>query len=201
VAERRLHLTVDQASKTSQVRVLSYPPKYRSSNLARIVLFFYDPNKVFSSTVQPRFQHEHLRESNLAVLTSSSTVEHPTVNRDDAGSNPAASANVVRHDEKPPFDWPCGPAWSGRPTVSREIEGSNPSWVARNTVPDVHSVVSARRKKRSRNPSKNAATKHTTAIPNHKPIMPPESSRFATPSIEHVPPLGRQSSTDCLFGR
>jgi hypothetical protein len=50
-----------------------------------------------------------LRDMNLALLTSSSTVEHPTVNRGDVGSNPATSANVVRHDEKQSRDWLRGP--------------------------------------------------------------------------------------------
>jgi hypothetical protein len=49
--------------------------------------------------------------------------------------------------------------------------------------------------------SMNTNTKHTNANPSHNAIIGPESSRLATPSIEHVPPLGTHSSTAFLFGR
>lgn len=62
-------------------------------------------------------------------------------------------------------------------------------------------LSSQARDNRTEHIRKNATPKHAAANPSQNAIMPPDSSRLATPSIEHVPPLGTHSSTDALFGK
>jgi hypothetical protein len=165
VAERRLHLTVDQASQTSQVRVLSCPPgifKVETWRVSFRFSMFQASSLDFSSTT---ISH------GLAPLASSSAVERPTVNRVRAGSSPASSAKVVRRDARQSQAWLCGPVRSGRPTVSRESEGSNPFRAANTTVQNVRTVIPVRRDERSRD-SKNTVLDATleSSFPKEHPM-------------------------------